>query len=417
MSGPRALLVGVAAFSSADLVAAQPALRPDRPATRVVGTPSGGARVERVNPQRTGHCATTLPASRLRVAWRVPTKAFLEHAPLVDSHGVGYALGVRGEVTAFAADGSELWTAKTGAPGAGPGALLSDDTVAFVDGSGDAVAVRDGKLRWRVHAGQADSSFASAPLALDGGGLVAPAGSDMTVIDADGGQVARVRLPEPIAAPLVATKDRVVAVTLSGAVWTWVPGASDAARAGSFEAPIEGDVALASPATLLGVSHGGLHLTEVRLDDGTTHLRAAASGALWTGSPAVFGDLAVVVGITAASEMAVAIDGGGREAGMALLQSRAQALTADAGPLLIQQSPPTPVLTDAAGTVVFATSTGDVGAVRHFGRPDSVVETLSAVCPITTAGAAPVAGMAPLGPHSVVVACHHGELVGLKGNL
>jgi hypothetical protein len=102
---------------------------------------------------------------------------------------------------------------------------------------------------------------------------------------------------------------------------------------------------------------------------------------------------------------------------MALLQSRAQALTADAGPLLIQQSPPTPVLTDAAGTVVFATSTGDVGAVRHFGRPDSVVESLSGVCPVVTAGAAAVAGMAPLGPHSVAVACHHGELVGLTGDI
>jgi hypothetical protein len=247
--------------------------------------------------------------------------------------------------------------------------------------------------------------------------MVAPAGSDMAVLDADGSPVARVRLPEPIAAPLVASKDRIVAVTLSGAVWTWIPGATDAARVGTFEAPIEGDVALAAPATLLGVSHGGLHLTEVHLDDGTTHLRAASTGALWTGSPALAGELAVVVGITPASEMAVAIDTAGREAGMALLQSRAQALAADAGPLLIQQSPPTPVLTDAAGTVFFATSTGDVGAVRHFGRPDSVVETLSVVCPVVTAGAAPVAGMAPLGPRLVAVACHHGELVTVTGDL
>src|SRR5262249_53717189 len=99
------------------------------------------------------------------------------------------------------------------------------------------------------------------------------------------------------------------------------------------------------------------------------------------------------------------------------LQSRAQALAADAGPLLIQQSPPTPLLVDAADTVVFATSAGDVGAVRHMGRPDAVVETVSAVCPVVTAGAAAVAGMAPAGPHAIVVACHHGELVALTGEL
>jgi hypothetical protein len=413
----RALLVGVAAVTSADLVATQPPQRPDRPVSRVVGTPSGGARVDRVDPHRTGLCAAPLPASRLRVAWRAPTRAFLDRAPLVDSRGVAYAVGVRGEVTAFGGDGAELWTAKTGAPGAGPGVLLSDDTVSFVDGAGEVYAVRAGKLRWKAHAGQADATFASAPLALDGGGLVAPAGADMAVLDADGLRVARVRLPEPIAAPLVAAKDRVVAGTLSGAVWTWTPGAAEATRTGSFEAPTEGAVALTASGALLGVSHGGLHLTELHLDDGTAHLRAASSGALWTGSPAVSGDLAVLVAITPTSEMAVTLDAAGHEAGTALLQSRAQALAADAGPLLFQQSPPTPLLIDAGGTVVFATSTGDVGSIRHMGRPDAVVDTLSAVCPVAGAGAATVAGIAPLGPHAVVVACHHGELVGLTGDI
>ncbi|MGH7440739.1 MAG: hypothetical protein ACRENE_34035, partial [Polyangiaceae bacterium] len=60
---------------------------------------------------------------------------------------------------------------------------------------------------------------------------------------------------------------------------------------------------------------------------------------------------------------------------------------------------------------------GDVGSVQHMGRPDAVVDTLSAVCPVAAPGAAPVAGIAPLGPHAVVVACHHGELVALTGDL
>ncbi|MGH7438019.1 MAG: hypothetical protein ACRENE_20245, partial [Polyangiaceae bacterium] len=111
MTALRALLVGVAVVTSADLGAAQPSQRPDRPVSRVVGTPSGGARVDRVDPRRTGLCAAPLPVSRLRVAWRAPTKAFLDRAPLVDSRGAAYAVGVRGEVTAFAGDGAELWTA------------------------------------------------------------------------------------------------------------------------------------------------------------------------------------------------------------------------------------------------------------------------------------------------------------------
>jgi hypothetical protein len=402
----------MAVAGSAGVVAAQP-LRPERPVTRLVGTP-GGARVDRVDPQRTGLSSSPLPASNLRVAWRTAVKATLDRAPVVDAHGVVYVVGARGEVFATGDDGVARWELATGAPGAGPAALLSDDTVAFVDGSGQAVAVRGGRLRWRARVGAPDSTYAPAPLALDEGGIVAASAADLAAIDAAGQEIARVHLPELVAAPLVGSKDRVLAVTSSGAVWSWVPGAVDAARIGTFESPIEGSAALAGEDALLAITHAGARLTELRLHDGTTRIRAASGGNIWPGSPAVAGGLAFVVALTPSGAVATAFDASGKDLGSAPLQ--AQTFAADAGAPLLQPARPAPIVVDGASTVVFATTTGAVGAVRRLGQPDESVETLASVCSaLSTGSATPVSGIAPLPPRGIVVACHHGELVAVTG--
>jgi hypothetical protein len=415
----RRALAGLAlGLSAAAGVAAaqpsQPAHR-DRSITRVVGTPPG-ARVDRVDPRRSGASPTPLPSGSLRVAWRAAVKVPLEHAPLVDARGNVYVVGARGEVASLSADGAERWQVATSMPVAGPAALLSDDTVAFVGASGDAVAVRDGKVRWRTNAGAPDVAYVAAPIALDDGGVVVASGPDLAAIDAEGQLVGRAHLPEPVAAPLLATGDRVLAVSASGVVWSWVPGALDVRRIGTFETPVEGSVALVDPDTALAVTHSGARLTELRLRDGTTRIRASSGGTLWPGSPAVSGGVAFIVALTASSELAVAFDREGRELGSALIQSQSQATASDAGALLMQ-SRPTPLLADSTATIIFATSTGGIGVVRRLGQPDEAVESVSVVCSLGAAGGSPpVSGMAPLAPRTIVATCHHGEVVAVSGS-
>jgi hypothetical protein len=381
-----------------------------------VGTPRG-ARVDRVDPQRTGCAPSPLPASHLRVVWRVAVKTALEHAPVVDARGGVYVVGARGEVEAVGDDGGERWRVATGASGAGPAALLSDDTVVFVDGAGEAVAVRDGKVRWKVRIGSPDPSIASAPLPLDLGGVVVAAGPDLVALEAGGQEISRVRLPEAVDAPLLAAADRVVAVTSSGAVWSWAPGALDASRVGTFESPVEGAVAMSGPDTLIAVTHAGARLTEMHVRDGATWTRAFSAGAAWPGSPAIAGGVAYVVTRTASSDTVTAIDREGSAIGSAPLGSSPLAGAPDAGPQLLAPPPPTPILVDRASTVVFATHAGSVGAASRLGQADVSVELLAGVCPaLTTAAWQPIAGIAPLSASTVVVACYHGEIAAVSAS-
>jgi outer membrane protein assembly factor BamB len=408
---PLALVACAAIAAAAASVSAQP-FRPERPLVHVVGTPPG-ARVDRVDPQRTGSSRTPLPVAELRVAWRSTVKAALEHAPVLDARGVAYVVGARGEVAAIDGDGAERWSVSTGAAGAGPAALLSDDTIAFVDGAGDALGVRDGRVRWKAHVGAADPSRPAAPLALDDGGLVAAAGPDLVLLDSAGEERARARLDEAIVAPLVATKDRVLAVVASGAVWSWAPGALDAARVGTFGSPVEGGAALADDDTLVAVTHLGARLTDLRLREGRARTRAAPGGSIWLGPPAVARGVVFALALTATGERVMAVDPSGQEVGSALLQPGGVA--ADGGALVLPTAQPTPILVDSSATVLFVTMNGAVGAARRVSQPDPAVELLATVC-TNSSSFAPASGIAPAGPGAVVVACRHGEVVAIRSS-
>jgi hypothetical protein len=402
--------------SLAGAVSAQ-TLRPDRPRTLVVGTPAGGARVDRIDSARTGLARTALPGSALRVAWRVSIGALLEHAPLVASGGATYVIGTRGEVVALDEGGAEKWHAATGALLPGPGALLSDDTVTFVDGAGDAYAVREGSLRWKAHVGRSDAGRPS-PLALDDGGLVAAAGRDLAALDAEGHERARATLPEAVAAPLVAYRNRVLAITSSGAVWSWAPGALEATRLGTFGTALDGGAALGDDHTLIGVTNAGARLTAVDLRDGASVTRASSAGSLWLGPPAAAGGLALLLSLTPSTEMALALDAAGREVGSALLQVRSPSVASDGGTAALVAVPRAAPVVDSSSTALFGTSGGALAAVARFGRAaDATVELLPAVCSTLSPGvaASPISGVTPLGPGAVVVACRHGEVLSVTG--
>jgi hypothetical protein len=420
----RAAAMAVAACLAAAVVtsgvrrrAAAQTVDVQRARTLVVGTPQGGARADRVDAARTGRAREALPSGGLRIEWRASVGELVEHAPLVDTAGVTYVVGTRGEVGAVGRDGVERWHVPTGAMQPGPAALLSDDAVVFVDAAGEAVAVRDGALRWRLRFGRGDAAR-PAPLPLDDGGVVVATTQDLAAIDAEGHLRARTTLPEPTTFPLVAALGKVVAIGASGTVWTWTPGAPEPVRAASFGTPIADGAALANGRTLLAVSAGQTQLLAVDLDrpglGSSATTRAVAPAGLFLGPPAVHGATARLLVTTATTELAVAFDASGTEVSRNVLAMHPPPVAADGGAGALLPPPHTPPLVDDGGRLAFATSDGSVGVVSGGGS-----EVVADACPVAvaTVGRLPaIAGMAPLETGTIVVVCTSGTLLAVRGS-
>jgi hypothetical protein len=393
----------------------------ERPRTIMVGTPAGGARQERNDAARTGMARTALPASGLRTEWRASLGTALDHAPLVDSHGNIYAIGTRGEVVMLGPDGGERWRISTSANDPGPAALLSDDTLVFVDEAGAAIAARDGAVRWRTRFGRSETAHA-APLPLQDGGVVVATAHDVAVLDADGRARSRITLSEATIAPLLSALGKVVAVTTSGAVWTWTPGAPEATRVASFGSPVDGGAALSDDHTLVAVTAGGAHLTAVDLARGTASVRAISPGGFWLGPPAMRGSTAFLMVLTPTTELAVAVNASGQEIARALVHAHAAAAGTDGGPTALVVDPHTAPLVDMAGTLAFATTDGDVGTVSNLAGAAPIpgaVELLSDACAPTISSLPHteprVVGLAPLSANEFVAACHSGTVLAVRG--
>jgi len=411
-----AAMGGVALAAAAAGAGAQTA-DVQRPRTLVIGTPAGGARTDRVDAARSGRSGTPLPLAEgggLRVEWRAALGASVDVAPVVDAHGTTYVAGTRGEVVAVARDGSEKWRISTGAIQPSAPALLSDDSLVFADAAGEAVAVREGALRWRVRFGRPDPARATppAPVALDDGGVVVATTRDLAVLDADGRERARTTLPEATTFPLVSALGKVVAVTASGAVWTWTPGASEVTRVASFGGPIDDGAALADDHTLLAVASGRQHLVAVDLIRGTTTTRAITPTGLWLGPPSVAAGTAHLLLQAPTSELALAVDASGAETSRSLLTTHPPPISTDGGAAQLVALPHTPLLVDSAGTLAFATAEGSVGVVSG-----GIVDVVADVCPPAPGprgAVAATAALAPLGAGAFVAACRSGTLLAVR---
>jgi hypothetical protein len=428
--GAASVIAALAALAAA--MAKGQTVNVERPRSLVVGTPRGGARVDRIDASRTGMSRTWLPTSVLRREWSVSLVGILiERGPLVDSHGTTYVVGTRGEVVALERDGTERWrvpTSITGAPG--PAALLSDDTLVFVSGSGnwaEAIGVRDAKLRWRTRFGRAATEF-PAPLALDDGGVVVATTRDIAILDGEGQERARTTLPEATTAPLVSALGKVTVVTESGAVWSWAPGATEPIRVASFGAPIDSAAALADDHTLVAVTAGRARLSSLDLLHGTVTARAAVRSDVWLGPPAMNAATAYLSLVAPAGEFAVAIDAAGSELGRAPLPGRSRAASPDAGVDSRLRDAHTAPLVDAAGTLAFGAADGSVGVVASArngqgavgtGTWGGSVEVLAQACPSVIGSAdsnlPPVVGLAPLAPGVLVAACRSGTVIAVRG--
>jgi hypothetical protein len=401
-SGAIALATTLAAVALAQRV------DPRRPQTVIVGTSPGPATTARVDAQRTGLARTTLPRGPLKALWRKPLGAAIEHAPLVTDDQI-IVVTSRGEVQWLGLDGAEqakvfLALGATGAP-----ALLADGTIVVVTSGGEAVGVRKSGLRFRVQLG-GDRTLTSRTisLALPDGGVVVAAGGELSVLDAEGNVRARATAPEPPQGPLLASEGRILFSSATGVVYGWIAG-RDVTRLGGFGGAIDGGMALDGPRTALAIVDGS-RLVSLDLQNGAPIPRISLPGGAFLGPPAVRGGVAYMLAMVPGRTFLVGIDGSGQEVMRTLVTSSVPVATGDAGAALSIPSH-TGVLVDPTGTVAYAAPEGALGIVDPAGVLAPVAD------PICTRSfkSGGVAGLAPAGNGTFVVACESGTLARIVG--
>lgn len=412
MTRARSTLVagGVLAIAAtAAAVALAQRVDPRRPQTVIVGTSPGPATTARVDAERTGLSRTTLPRGPLKAVWRKPLGSAIEHAPLVTDDQI-IVVTSRGEVQWIGLDGAEqakvfLALGATGAP-----ALLADGTIVVVTSGGEAVGVRKSGLRFRVQLG-GDRSLTgrTIPLALPDGGVVVAAGGDLVVLDAEGNVRARATAPEPPQGPLLASEGRILFTSATGVVYGWIAG-RDVTRIGGFGGPVDGGMALDGPHSALAVVDGA-RLVALDLQNGAPVPRISLPGGAFLGPPAVRAGVAYMLAMVPGRTFVVGIDGSGQEVLRTVVTSSVPAATsADAGTGLTIASH-TGVLVDPTGTIAYAAPEGAIGIVDPAGVMAPVPD------PICTRSfkSGGVAGLAPAGNGTFVVACESGTLARIAG--
>lgn len=387
---------------------------PRRPTTLVVGAPGGASPMQRVDARRSGMSKAALPSGRLAVAWRKTIGLSIDQAALAGSDGTLAVVTTRGDVVFLDDAGEERGHVSVGAGSVGPAVMTSDGTIVFTTSSGEAVGVKRGtgstpssRPRFTTRIG-GDRNARAAPLALDDGGVVVASSTDLVVLDAEGNIRARTALPETIAAPLLASGDKVLAVGASGAVFGWTPG-REPARLGSFGAPVDGGATLADATTLVAVIETN-HLVELDIARGVRSTRAIAAQGLYLGPPSVRPgpsgtSIATMLAMIPSRGFVVSVDSAGQETLRAPIETRSPQTLPDGGAAPLVAPAHVGPLVDARGTIAFAAMDGHVGIVT----PEGAVETIAdQVC---SRGGSKTAGLTPFGLASFAVTCLDGGVV------
>jgi len=386
---------------------------PRRPTTLTVGAPGGASPIDRVDAQRTGLSRAPLPTGALHVAWRRALGASIDHAPIAVAGGDVVAVVGRGDLVTLDRDGDERGRATIGGGASGPPASLSDGTIVVVTSAADAVFVIRGAPRFRTHlGGERALAGGVSPLALDDGGVVVGVAHELTALDARGGVRARAALPEPIHGPLLSGAGKVIAVTISGAIYGWSPG-REAERLGSFGGPVDGGAAFSDARTLVGVVEGA-RLQAVDLVRGSSAPRAVAGGTYFLGPPAMRGAAAYLLAETPGRDFLLTLDAAGQETGRALVATSPPPTLADGGAAPYSAAPHVGPVVDRAGAVAFATPDGRVGMVSATGAVDTLGESICGRGSAARGGGA-VVGLTPV-EGGFVVACDGGGIAKIVGS-
>lgn len=376
-----------------------------KPLVVQTGPARGLAPTARIDARRTGHTTAPLPSDKLYVAFRKPLGLSLEHPPIVDANGNAFVVPSRGEVVVLdALSGEERARLTIAASNLGPATLLSDGTLAFATSGGEAIFVRDGRIRARTRiAPERTLNPRAAPLPLLDGGVAFATTTELLTLDGEGEVRARVTLKEAASAPLVSFRDRVVVVGASGAVFTWKPG-SDLVRCGTFGAAIDGSAALMGDTSLVAVASA---TTTAAVDLATCAARTTSTSlaGMFLGPVTTFRDTVLVFEETTSAMLVVAIAPDGSHPRRSVVatvpiaqDAGAPAFGAARGGLLV----------GADGTVAFASTTGHIGSIAS----DGTVHTLGeSICGRSSPRGTPVpVGIAPAPERAFLVACDGGTV-------
>ena len=308
-------------------------------------------------------------------------------------------------------------------PSVGPATMTSDGTVVFTTSAGDAVGIRrtSPRPRFVTRIGGERNVARRSALARR---------RRRRRRDGDGPRRARLpratcarasRCPRRPSAALLASGDKVIAVTATGAVYGWTPG-REPVRLGSFGAPIDGGAALADASTLVAVIEGN-HLVELDLARGARTL-AFDRGARALSRAAQ----RAAAGRRRDARDAPRADGEPRvrrhHRSRAVRRRRARPSRPStprrfptAGPRRSSRRAHTGPLVDARGAVAFAApEDGHVGVVG----PEGAVDTIGELICTRTSRSAGIAGLTPLGRGAFAVTCESGavaKITGARGRL
>lgn len=425
MLGLSAATLGALALAMGSGEAEAQRLDPRRPNTIVVGSPRGGMPMQRVDAHRSGLAKTPLPAGPLRIVWRKSTGLSLDQPALAAADGTLAVISGRGDVTYLDENGDEKATIRVGASQIGPAAMTSDGTIVFLTSSGDAMGVRRGaagqQTRFTTRIG-GERNPRAAPLSLDDGGVALATLTDLIVLDSEGNVRARATLPpdprlplpEHVAAPLLASGDKILAITANGTVYGWTPG-REPLRVGSFGAPVDNGAALTTSGSLVGIIETN-HLAEVDIAHGTRSTWSIAPQGLYLGPPAVRdlpggASLATIGALTHTRGFVLAIDASGQELLRAPVAAFVPTPLPDGGMPPLQAPPHVGAIVDSRGGIAFATTDGRIGTIA----PDGALDTLSETFCTKTTVRSGVVGLTPFGPNAFAVTCDGGLVVRVAG--
>lgn len=400
LASPGRLTLG--ALSVAGLIAAaawagaQP-LDPTLPHERVLGLPDAPAAMMRLDPGRTGLSRDALPLAP-RVLWRARAQGGIGHAVSVDDSGAIVISSSISQVVQIDPHGKPAWTVHTGrgAPLTSP-VITSDGTrVVMVPGPELIGIDARGHVRFKralPGSGRTPSSV-SALLPEKSGGLALSLGNKVFQVGPRGRVLAVADAEETVVA-LLGRPGSVLVVTQRGNVLSWRPPAAPS-HVGSFGGQVDGWPVLCSSRRLCA-SVDDHRVVELDLQSGTRHVRVDDSSISFLGSPAVSRTHNVLTPTT--DGLLLGYDPSGKEAlRVALIPG---SLSPDGGaPILVRRTTLPPVIVDRAGTIGFSRPGLDAGIVT----PAGDLRTAPG-----TACADPM-GVAPAGPHRMVVACRSGLL-------
>lgn len=392
----------IAPLAAALLVSAARAADVDTsaPLKLIVGPAPGFSPMARVDGQRRGQSSAPLPR-RPRALWRRTVRGGLDATPLaVDAEGAVAAASFHAaEMVQFSADGTEMWRRPTGlSPSISGVVLLNDGTRMAVTGAGEAIGFTPaGAPRFRAGVDMFERTSRVGLLPLDDGGVALAAGAEVIGLDGDGRASFRVRLPERIQGPLLATRKGLVATTQAGTVYRIHP---------SFITSIGdlgGDPGEAGVSTTDGVHIfavvDGQRLVTLDLATGSLDTRWGAPDHSLLG-PVIFGKESALILSTATATLLVLAEAKAIPFRVAMDPHPAQSPDAGRSDVPgVDESPPP--LSDPQGRIAFARAGGRLGLVA----PDGAVRMIEEpVC------AAPVA-LVPAGHRRLAVGCRTGSIV------